>query len=220
MPWGVPDMPRGGRAGRPALHELPEQQAVLGKCHHFYVLPIVLRHPLINSKCHLTRELSTAAFWRVSLSHYWGLRGDDNSFEAGWEVEPLLFFSHLCSVEVVSSGYHKAASSWLPPSVPHIPSEMPGNKHHREKTGSIFPGSCLIIRLPKWNFRALSHHICSILRCFIALWEHKKASREKRVHSSHGRNPATKHVCKYKGKAIFTLHSDNSLSCPSLVSPF
>lgn len=139
-----------------------------------------------------------------SLPNYWALQGETTSH---LRQDEILSPPSLYLIFVVSEWSARAGSSWLPPSHPHILSEMPVSKQQKRNIDSVFPRSHLIIWLPKWKFRAPSHHICSILRCFIALWEHEKASRKQKVHSFRARNPATKCVCKYKEKQFspFTL---------------
>lgn len=102
MPWSVPDMPQGGRAGQPALHELPEQQTPTSwKGPSFLCFARRTQTPPYKQlphfgKCRLTREFSTAASWQVSLSHYWGLRGDDNPLGGRMrDGDPPLFVSSL-----------------------------------------------------------------------------------------------------------------------------
>lgn len=170
-----------------------------------------VQHPLINSCLAVVGVVPQSCIQAVpkSLPHYQELQRETTSHSRQDErLSPPISLSHLCSGQVVSCGHHRSGCSWLPTSHPlsHplLPSEMPGSKQQREKVSSVFLGLCLIIKLSKWKFRAPSHHICSILRCFIVLWEHEKAPRKEREHA---RNASTKHVCKYKEKPFspFTL---------------
>lgn len=120
---------------------------------------------------------------------------------------PISLSSPWDSGWVVKYGYHRPASSQLPPFHPCVPSESARSKQQREKIDSTFPGSCLMVRFSKWKLGIPSHHIYKMLVCFIALWGHEKACRKETVQSFCARNQANKYLWKYKEGRISVLHS-------------